>query len=88
MLTGGGLILLGAIFGRYLPGHRKGPGPAGPTCGCSHHHSFHDPKTGECHARKDLGYWNGEQHYTSCTCRQYSGPQPLPEYYAPEIGDA
>jgi hypothetical protein len=25
ILAGGGLFLLGAIFGRYLPGRRKGP---------------------------------------------------------------
>ena len=27
-----------------------------------------------------------DSYHTQCTCRQYSGPTPLPEYYAPEIG--
>jgi hypothetical protein len=26
-----------------------------------------------------------DSYHTPCTCRQYSGPLPLPEYYATEI---
>lgn len=96
MLTGSaisaGFFLLGWFLGgRRRPAARAGPKP---VCGCTHHHSFHDPATGVCHGTKrrakydettgaDLGY-----HEIPCTCRQYSGPVPLPEFYAPEIGNA
>jgi hypothetical protein len=30
------------------------------------------------------GILNGR--YVRCTCRQYSGPTPLPEVFAPQIG--
>ena len=68
---------------------RKDPKP---VCGCSHHYSFHDPKSGNCH-----GFVNGEPvkydafrdptawAQVQCPCRQYSGPMPLPEYFAPEL---
>jgi hypothetical protein len=81
MLTGGGLFLLGAIFGRYLPGRRKGPKLPKPVCGCEHNLSFHDPRTGACHGK----IYRGGGLYASCTCKQYSGPQPLPVIFAPEI---
>jgi hypothetical protein len=85
MLAGGGLAILGVVVGRFLPARRRHPKPsrpAKPVCGCEHELSFHDPKTGECHSKMLIpGYgWNND-----CTCRQYTGPEPLPEYYAPEL---
>ena len=63
-----------------------------PVCGCSHHLSFHDPKTRECHglmkgAPVKFNAWSEPTAWSQvpCTCRQYSGPEPLPEYFAPEL---
>jgi hypothetical protein len=86
LLAGGGLTALGFVLGR-LPGRRRGPKPVEAICGCEHHHSYHDPKTGECHAVENEGFWGGQAHYERCPCRQYSGPVPIPEMYAPELSD-
>ena len=42
------------------------PGPVEPqpVCGCSHHLSFHSPKTLTC-------------AFDGCRCQQYIGPEPL-----------
>lgn len=95
MLEGAVLMVIGVLLGRFLPGRRKGAAPAAeppkPVCGCKHHHSFHDPGSGKCHGLADK-----PTHFTTtgkpiawakvpCTCRQYSGPVPLPEYMAQEI---
>lgn len=45
-----------------------------PVCGCGHHRSFH----------KDGGRCTTQPY--PCGCGQYVGPEPLPEYYAPELG--
>jgi len=89
-------VLLGIAVGRlWRADARRATADQGPkpVCGCSHHHSMHDPKTGQCH-----GTVNGRVLQTSsyldrpvvwdqlpCKCRQYSGPVPLPEYTAQEI---
>src|SRR5690348_9125161 len=99
MLAGGGLVFLGMCIGRFMPARRRGPKtpkPSLPICGCDHHLSMHDPKTGECNekvpgtrvpVRDEKGKpvkdnW-GEVIFTtegvSCPCKQYTGPQPLPE---------
>lgn len=65
-----------------------------PICGCGHHHSFHDPDTGNCHslikgnpikydAYREPTAWDKVQ----CPCRKYSGPEPLPSFYAGEISE-
>ncbi len=82
MLAGALIFAAGALAGRFLPARRRGPKPAEPFCGCEHHISYHDPKTAECHGD---GNYIGNGRYSRCTCRRYSGPQPLPEFYAPEI---
>jgi hypothetical protein len=87
LLAGGGLTALGWALGR-LPSprrRRRGPKPVEAICGCGHHHSFHDPKTGECHETEYEGTWGGTPHYTRCTCRHYSGPEPVPAMFAPEL---
>lgn len=102
ILIGAGVFLWGFITGRYWPARRKGPKPVKPLCGCGHHHSYHDPKTGECHATKSAAEvpirdekgrpvrdrWGDVQTTRErgpCGCRHYSGPQPLPEFFAEEI---
>jgi len=57
-----------------------------PVCGCRHHLAYHDKKTGQCN-----NFQPGVQQYgkpgtkIQCKCRQYVGPEPLPEYFSPEI---
>lgn len=98
MITGAVLVALGILAGwilRSLPGRRAAPKAAVPpqaSCGCGHHHSYHDAESGECHQmvngkplkRDRFGEWDSWEQ-VQCPCRRYSGPVPLPEYYAPEI---
>lgn len=89
------VALIGVLIGRFLPNRRKGPKPPKPVeavCGCDHHHSYHDPQTGQCHGLmrgKPVKYnaWSEPMAYEKvpCTCRQYSGPVPMPEFFAPEV---
>jgi len=87
------VAIIGVLVGRFLPNRRKGPKapqPVKPVCGCSHHHSFHDPATGKCGFARahSLGInATGLSQYETrhCTCLTYSGPVPMPEYYAPEM---
>jgi hypothetical protein len=78
LIDGAAIMAAGVIIGRFLPARRRRPREViEPVCGCTHHHSFHDPETGECH-----GEVRGQMR---CTCRQYSGPVPLPEAYMPDL---
>jgi len=43
-------------------------------CGCSHHLSFHNPRTGAC----------AEEN---CRCQQYVGPEPLGHVFAQPVID-
>jgi hypothetical protein len=45
-----------------------------PVCGCTHHLSFHNPRTGHC-AVED------------CRCQQYVGPEPLGHVFAQPLID-
>jgi hypothetical protein len=67
-------VAIGAVGSRLL-GRRKSASVV-PRCGCGHSIAFHDPQTRRCHAR--VGY-------ERCACRRYSGPEPLPSFYAPQI---
>lgn len=81
-------VIIGVLLGRFLPNRRKGPKPAKPVqpvCGCEHHHSFHDPKDGHCGYVEQVYVGNGRYKPHPCGCRTYSGPVPMPEFYAPEI---
>lgn len=73
------LLGFGYVIGSLRRPPRKAPDPR-PICGCAHHYSYHDPKTRVCHGRVKIGYWNAQDHYEACTCRQYSGPVPIDEY--------
>ena len=52
----------------------KPPPEPQPVCGCSHHLSFHNPRTGAC----------AEE---GCRCQQYVGPEPLGHVFAQPIID-
>lgn len=90
LLEGAVIAVAAFLAGQWLPRPRlrRGvPKPSRPVCGCKHELAYHDPKSGQCHS---LMYVPGTASHLSrhepCACRQYSGPQPLPEFYAPEIG--
>ena len=80
------VALIGVLIGRFLPNRRKGPKPVQPVCGCEHHHSFHDGQTGRCGHVERVYLGSGVYgHGDACSCKRYSGPEPVPEFYAPEI---
>lgn len=89
LLMGAGL--LGAGFGAGRLRRRPAPPPpVTPVCGCGHTLSQHDPQRHTCHAevRRDAfdrrGRWAGNT-WVPCTCRQYVGPLPIDEVFAPPL---
>jgi hypothetical protein len=53
VITGSLILLAGILTGwllRSLPARRKAPKPVAAVCGCTHHHSMHDPESGACNA--------------------------------------
>jgi hypothetical protein len=90
LLVGAAVFAAGQVTGRYLwPRHRKPPEIVrGPICGCGHHRSLHDDK-GKCHGGfSEIGHKpiaSVKYSHLACKCKQYVGPEPLPEYYAPEL---
>jgi hypothetical protein len=93
VITGALILLVGIVIGLVagrLPARRKDPKPAVAVCGCTHHHSMHDPETGRCNAEVTVPRYNkgGDRigkDYRPCACLRYSGPEPMPTYYATEI---
>jgi hypothetical protein len=97
LLLGAAVFASGLLAGRFWPArhrHPKPPKPVKPVCGCTHHYSFHDPKTGQCSAtvQGNVIHWDADWNtpddweMVPCACRKYVGPEPLPTLYAPEIG--
>lgn len=91
-LSGAGTLLAGIILGRITRPKRTAA-PAQPPktrCGsCGHGLGMHSKGSGECHGSSErdaysAGYWMGKESIP-CGCQHYDGPQPLPEYFAPEI---
>jgi hypothetical protein len=83
-------ILIGIGIGVRVAARRDGPNPVTAVCGCTHHYSMHDPKTGACVATVPVDKYaqNGEQigkELVPCACVRYVGPEPLPTYIATEI---
>jgi hypothetical protein len=68
-----------------------------PVCGCGHNIAYHDLDAGECGEpmKVPVKWKRGEfgapepTHWEArpCACRRYTGPQPLPTFYAPEVAD-
>lgn len=92
MIEGAAILLAGIVvgwWGRRLAERQppSGAPKSGPLCSCGDPPSLHDPKTKQCHA-EHLVSWNhyGAKELRPCPCRRYDGPEPLPEFYAPEIG--
>ena len=92
LLFGGGVVnfVRNEVEGRHRRRREITQGPQ-PVCGCTDHFSFHEPKTGLCHAnRRTATKWDayGEAvkwEMKQCGCQRYVGPQPLESLYAPEI---
>jgi hypothetical protein len=90
LLVGAALLAIGFLGGR-LGRRRPGlPPPMTPVCGCGHALSLHDRETFTCYAelRRDnhdkRGRWTGHS-WVPCTCRQYIGPRPIDEVFAPRV---
>jgi hypothetical protein len=85
-------ILIGVLAGRLLSHRgRREERPKGAMCECQHSIAYHDRQTGHCAGMRNVASkWNefGDPvAWTEqpCTCRRYIGPEPLQEFYAPEI---
>jgi hypothetical protein len=54
------------------------------VCGCEHHFSFHDENG--CHADdEESEHFDRERDIyvmDRCKCKRYTGPEPLPDFYA------
>ena len=93
MIAGALILAAGILIGwilRSLPARREGLKPIEAVCGCRHHHAMHDPETGACNATVEVDRYNKYGDYTGkehkpCACLRYSGPEPIPSLYAPEI---
>lgn len=89
LITGAGMFVAGLGTGMSLGlGRLRKASEKKPVCGCKHSLAFHDPKTGECH-EEVLVASTGSTYsgYVQCNCRQYTGPEKLPDFYAPEIAN-
>ena len=91
LIIGALILLAGILIGRFLPGlarSRRAIEEVKPLCGCGHGPSFHEEK-GRCHAQNQVTRWDGGRWAgivsTPCSCQKYTGPEPLPAFYAPEI---
>jgi hypothetical protein len=89
LAVGALLVIVGFAAGRLS---RRRPGPALPqaVCACGHPLSQHDPESATCHAEvaRDAytkrGRWAGHT-WVACSCRQYIGPRPIDEVFAPRL---
>jgi len=90
LLVGGVLLAAGFVAGRLGRRRNAPPPPVTPLCGCGHTLSQHDRETHTCYAelRRDnydkRGRWAGVS-WVPCTCRQYVGPRPIDEVFAPRL---
>ncbi len=90
LAVGGVLLAVGFVAGRL--GRRRPPGPVTPqaVCSCGHPLSQHDPERNTCHAEvvrdtyNKRGRWAGHT-WVACSCRQYIGPRPIDEVFAPRV---
>jgi hypothetical protein len=89
LAIGGLLVALGFVAGR-LGRRRQGPVTPQAVCACGHPLSQHDPESNACHAEvaRDAytkrGRWAGHT-WVACSCRQYIGPRPIDEVFAPRL---
>ena len=90
LMVGAGLLAVGFVTGRLQRRRPARDVPMTPVCGCGHALSQHDRETSTCYAelRRDTydrrGRWSGHS-WVPCTCRQYVGPRPIDEVFAPRL---
>jgi hypothetical protein len=84
LAAGAGILAAGFLAGRL--GRHKPAAPTQPqaVCGCVHSLAHHDPETGFCHGTTTLGSRSAGWRYVPCTCRQYVGPKPIEDLFAPQ----
>lgn len=92
----GAAMCAGGYFYGLFRGFRQGQGvaelegkhPPKPVCGCKHNIAFHDDK-GVCRKQWYVTVYGGitgeKDVAVTCSCQKYTGPEPLPSFYAPEI---
>jgi len=79
-LAGAGTLLVGIVIGHIRRPRRRSMKPVKAICrSCKHGVGYHTERTGRCN--KPVRVMRDP-----CNCQSYDGPQPLPDYYAPEIG--
>jgi hypothetical protein len=87
MIEGAAILLVGLVAG-YLAGRRNRSTPVPITseamCSCRHPRGQHLEGKGACQAKTKESA-NGVQMFVPCACQLYDGPEPLPQFYAPEI---
>ncbi len=92
MIEGAVILLAGLVVG-YLAGRSRGRAAAQPApkavesiCSCNHPRGQHVDGKGPCKAENThWAYDSGTTAFRPCPCQLYDGPEPLPQYYAPEI---
>lgn len=85
LATGAGILAVGFLTGRL--GRRKPANgqPKAAICECSHSLANHDPQDNACRGEIKRGNsFDGNVHYVPCTCRQYVGPKPIEDLFAPQ----
>lgn len=87
MIEGAAILLFGLVAG-YLAGRRGRRTPTPPAieavCSCRHPRGQHIDGKGACQVQTK-NRLNGMQMLVPCSCQMYDGPEPLPQFYAPEI---
>ena len=87
MIEGAAILLVGLVAG-YLAGRRNrrtaAPKIIEAVCSCRHPRGQHVDGKGACQAKSKESA-NGVQMFVPCPCQLYDGPEPLPQFYAPEI---
>lgn len=94
LFGGGGVkVIRSEIESRHRRKLELTGGPQ-PICGCRHHYSYHNPKTGECaEMSRQAVAWDDfgsaeEWELVKCNCQRYVGPEPLETLYMPEISSS
>jgi hypothetical protein len=89
LAIGGVLLAVGFVAGR-IGRRRSVPAVPQAVCACGHPLSQHDPESTTCYAEvaRDTytkrGKWAGHT-WVACSCRQYIGPRPIDEVFAPRV---
>jgi hypothetical protein len=91
MIEGAAVLLAGLVIG-YLAGRSRGRASAPPApkaieamCSCNHPRGQHVDGKGACKAENTFWTPDNWNVFRPCACQLYDGPEPLPQFYAPEI---